>query len=130
MATEAIWKQLLWNRFSLVFGLLCISMVGWNIYVELHNDGTLFGQVVGAHGEPVASAQVTVNAFEQNVVGPPTTTMTDAQGRFAFYHLQFFQFIIKAEKDGWKPSTPVTYHLWFRSQNFILPEPLRLEPIQ
>ncbi len=122
-----MWKRILWNRFVFVFGLLLLLGTGWNIYVALHNDGRITGRVVGPQGEPIADALVTINAFERNVVGPPTTTRTDVQGRFVFENMHLFHFIIKAEKEGWKPAIPETYHLWFRSQNFSLPHPLRLE---
>ncbi|SFN52218.1 carboxypeptidase-like regulatory domain-containing protein [Variovorax sp. OV329] len=119
-------SRILGSRFFWVPAILAIVVIGWNVYVELHNDGVVRGRVVGPNGEPVVGA--TVSMFEQNfnTNSPRSSTYTDAQGRFAFSDNRSHSIQLRAEMPDMRLSGQRAVRLFFRSQHVELSEPLRM----
>lgn len=122
------WRAPIVNRWTLTLGGLAIAVAAWNLYVSLNDDGILVGRVVGPDGRPVAGAAV--GLWQQKFVSMALVaeTATDEGGGFRFAgHGQHYPFL-KAEKAGLGESARVGVRLYFRDQNRVLDEPLRLGP--
>ncbi len=121
-----MWR-VLGNRYVLVCGLTAFVAAGWNLYVTRHNQGLVQGRVVGPDDRAVAGATVTL--FERTLTTRElrAATRTDVDGGFRFTGHKAHHLVLEAAKDGvgWSPRT--AYRLYFRGQNLVLPEPLRLE---
>jgi protocatechuate 3,4-dioxygenase beta subunit len=115
------------SRYVLVLGLTAFVTAGWNLYVSRHNQGLVQGRVVGPDGRPVGGATVTL--FERTLTTrePRAATRTDADGAFRFTGHRAHHLVLEAAKDGVGSSPRITSRLYFRGQNVVLPEPLRLE---
>ncbi len=59
---------------------------------------------------------------------PRATTVTDADGQFRFTGQPAHHFVLVAEKPGVGATPRLPYRRYFRGQNLVLREPLRLEP--
>jgi hypothetical protein len=96
--------------------------------MKCHNEGILEGKVMAPDGRLVENA--TVILLKPGVVGFDRIdkTNTDGEGRFRFEKHEQHHPVLKAEKKGVGESELVDVRLYFRNQNRILSEPLRLKP--
>ena len=117
--------RLVLNRYVLTLATIAVIVVAWNVVVALDNDGIVEGVVVDATGAPVPAAEVMLHSNELDArTARPLETTTRADGAFRFEGSPYFHFRITAEKGDLKTEAPLTYHLYWRSQNFRLPEPV------
>ncbi len=115
------------SRFVVVPVVIAAFVLGWNIYVSLHDNGLIAGQVVDASGHAVKGA--TVILFEKDFINQieRARVTTDADGRFRFTRNASHLIQLEA-RDGSEHSPRVTVRLWFRAQDRVLHQPLRLGP--
>ncbi|MCP5371264.1 MAG: carboxypeptidase regulatory-like domain-containing protein [Hyphomicrobiales bacterium] len=120
-------RALLFNRATLSLAALAVAVGLWNVYVAAHDDGLLAGRVVGPDGRPVAGAKVTL--LQQILVGYERieSTTTDGRGAFRFTRHNQHKPVLLAEKDGVGASARTPVRLYFRNQNRVLAQPLRLD---
>ena len=113
-------------RYLLVLGVTAALVAGWNVWVVLHDDGIVSGRVVQADGRPAAG--VTVSFWEKTLttLERRAATETRADGGFVFTSQMAHHFALQAEKTGLGTSPRTLYRRYFRGQNLVLPEPLRL----
>jgi hypothetical protein len=119
------WRRVLLSRFFIVPFVLLVSIVGWNIYVDAHAHGLLEGTVVNAVGQPVAGATVILSVHDFVTQVEKARTATDASGRFRFDDNNSHLIQLQAQGGG-ASSAKVTVRLWFRAQDRLLMEPLRI----
>jgi hypothetical protein len=113
------------NRYAITLLAFVLAVVGWNVVVALDSAGIVEGLVVDANGAPVPDAKVVLRSNELNDrAAKPIQATTDAGGRFKLQGVTYFDFKITAESASLKTSTPVSYHLYWRAQNFVLPKPV------
>jgi hypothetical protein len=118
------------NRGRLIaLGLLVLAFGLWQLYVHANDDGLLVGRVVDEQGDPVPGATVVIAEKTLELLKNQRSTTTDASGTFRFEGLEMVEFVVQAQKSGYEPTPSRSYHLYFRSQNFELPEPLVLRPV-
>lgn len=121
------WRRVLMSRFVVVPAVIAVTVVGWNLYVTQHDHGLLQGQVVDAAGRPVGGATVILFAHDFVTQVEKARTHTDAAGAFRFDHNDSHLVQLQAQ-DGNVTSPRITIRLWFRAQDRVLGEPLRLGP--
>ena len=123
-----MWWRFLGNRYTIVFGLLAIVTAAWNLYVIRHDQGLVEGRVLDAAGRPAASA--TVALFERTLTTLELrgTTETDANGLFRFVGQPAHHIVLEARQAGGGRSPRITVRRYFRGQNLVLADPLRLPP--
>jgi len=118
-------KRVLRSRFFVVPATIALAVALWNIYVSLHAHGLIAGRVVDADGRPVAGATVVLFAHDFVTQVEKARTATDGGGDFRFNdndsHLVQLQAV-----DGKQSSQRITLRLWFRGQDRVLRQPLRL----
>jgi len=114
------------HRFVAVPLAIGIAVLGWNAYVATHNGGTVRGVVLGPDGRPLAGATVTMmeQNFTTNSDRGKTTTRED--GEFEFTDNRSHNIQLRAEKPGVGRSDVVVVRLYFRAQDVMLREPLRI----
>lgn len=119
-------RRVLVNRFALTL-LVFISITGaWYAMVAVANDGIVEGLVVDARSAPVVGAAVYIDSKEiDDLSADSLVAKTDSRGRFRFERVTFFHFTIRAELSDLSSPTSV-FHLYWRSQNFELPDPIVL----
>lgn len=116
------------NLSTIVFVLIVAALIGvWNIYISFHNDGFVAGTVVDANGSGVENATVIIAEKTLEMLKNQQETTTDDQGYFRFEGIVMVEFVIWAEKPGYAEMKNRSYHLYFKKQNFQLPEPLVLQ---
>ena len=121
------WRRVLLNRFFIVPAILLLGTGAWNVYVARHAHGLLEGSVVDAAGKPVAGATVILSVHDFVTQVEKARTRTDAAGHFRFGDNPSHLIQLQAQ-DGTESSPRITIRLWFRSQDRVLKEPLRLAP--
>lgn len=126
-ADRPIWRRLLLNRFVLVPGAIAAAIVVWNLYVAAHDNGMVEGQVVDAAGRAVPDASVALWALQFTTYVEKTRTRTDADGRFRFAGNDSHNIQLAADKAGAGSSGRVPVRLYFKAQDVVLREPLRLQ---
>ena len=99
---------------------------GCNVWVALHNDGIVRGQVLDADGRPAPDATVTFWEKTLTTLERRATAHTDPDGRFLFSAQAAHHFALQAERPNAGASPRTLYRRYFRSQNLVLAEPLRL----
>jgi hypothetical protein len=114
------------NRFVITIVTVAVLVGVWNLYVIANNDGIIEGRVVGPDGAPVEGATVTLSERTLLVAQPRGEAMTDANGRFVFENHRLHRLYLEAEKDGEGRVGPIEYRLYFKGENMLLDEPLRL----
>ena len=119
------WRWVLASRFVVVPAALASVVLAWNIYVTLHAHGIVAGEVVNAAGRPVAGATVTLYRLNFITEVEAGQTRTDARGRFRFTDNRSHLIELQAV-DGQRTSPRVTVRLWFRAQDRVLANPLRI----
>jgi hypothetical protein len=116
------------NLSTIVFVLVVAALIGvWNIYISFHNDGLVAGRVVDRSGRGVENATVIIAEKTLEKLKNQQETTTDEQGYFRFDGIDMVEFVVWAEKSGYAEMKNRSYHLYFKKQNFQLPEPLVLE---
>jgi hypothetical protein len=121
------WRRVLLSRFFIVPVALVAGIGAWNLYVTDHDHGLLRGSVVDAAGKPVAGATVILFVHDFVTQVEKARTRTDATGRFDFENNNSHLIQLQAQAGG-KASPRVTIRLWFRAQDRVVAEPLRLPP--
>jgi Carboxypeptidase regulatory-like domain len=122
------WRRLLVNRFVVVPSAIGLLVVMWNIYVATHDDGIVRGRVVGPMGEPVAGAAVTLWARNFTTYVERARAVSDDSGHFTITGNDSHDIQLDAEKAGLGQSARVRVRLYFRAQDLVLAEPLKLVP--
>ncbi len=123
-------RSALFNRYTITFGTIALLSIVWNVYVLFNDDGIVTGRVVASDGTPVENATVVLSEKTLLVTSPRDKTATDAAGRFKFSGHDVYHVYLEAYKDGVGRASQKDYHLYFRSQNFHLPELLQLKETQ
>jgi hypothetical protein len=118
-------QRILLSRFVVVPVLLAAGIAAWNVYVSQHAHGLLEGSVVNAAGAPVAGATVILSVHDFVTQVEKARTRTDAEGRFRFDDNNSHLIQLQAQ-NGAAASPRITIRLWFRAQDRVLTEPLRL----
>ena len=113
-------------RYLVVLGVTALLAAGWNTWVTLHDDGIVRGQVLEADGRPAAGATVTFWEKTLTTLERRATTQTQPDGRFLFVGQVAHHFALLAEKPDAGASPRTLYRRYFRGQNLVLAEPLRL----
>jgi hypothetical protein len=121
------WRRILSSRFVIVPALIAVTIVAWNVYVAQHDHGLLRGRVVDASGHPVGGATVILFAHDFVTQVEKARTHTDAAGDFRFDNNDSHLVQLQAQ-DGNAASPRITIRLWFRAQDRVLQQPLRLAP--
>jgi len=119
------WRRVLLSRFVVVPFVLTAGIIAWNVYVDEHAHGLLEGAVVDAAGAPLAGATVILSVHDFVTQVERARTRTDADGRFRFNDNNSHLIQLQAQ-DGTATSPRVTIRLWFRAQDRVVEEPLRL----
>jgi hypothetical protein len=118
-------RRVLLSRFLVVPVAITVVVALWNLYVSLHAHGLIAGRVVDALGKPVAGATVVLFAHDFVTQVEKAHTLTNSGGEFRFdnndSHLVQLQAV-----EGRQSSQRMTLRLWFRAQDRVLREPLRL----
>jgi hypothetical protein len=115
------------SRFVIVPTVIAVTIVAWNVYVSLHDHGLLQGRVIDAAGHPVGGATVILFAHDFVTQVEKARTHTDAAGAFRFDDNDSHLVQLQAQ-DGGATSPRITIRLWFRAQDHVLQQPLRLAP--
>jgi hypothetical protein len=113
-------------RYLLVLAVSAVLGLGWNAWIAMHDDGIVRGRVVQANGNPVAGATVSFWEKTLTTLERRTATETGPDGGFVFTGQAAHHFALQAEKGGLGVSPRALYRRYFRSQNLVLDEPLRL----
>lgn len=121
------WRRVLLSRFFIVPVVIAVTIGAWNVYVELHAHGLLEGRVVDATGKPVADATVILSVHDFVTQVEKARTRTDGEGWFHFDDNNSHLIQLQAQA-GAVASPRVTIRLWFRAQDRVVTEPLRLPP--
>jgi hypothetical protein len=124
--TRPRWKRLLLNRFVLVPAALILITVGWNFWVATHQHGIIAGRVVNEAGAPVEGAEVKLWVFNFATFVEKASTVTKADGTFAFANNPSHNIQVSAEKSGEGRSARLPIRLYFAGEDFQMKEPLRL----
>jgi hypothetical protein len=119
-------RRWLLNRFVLVAGALVVLAAGWNAWVVTHNHGRVTGRVIDSGGKPVEGAEVRLWVFNFTTFAEHATTLTGADGSFAFTENPSHNIQLSAEKPGVGRSPRIPVRLYFRSEDVVVREPLRL----
>lgn len=116
------------NLSTIVFVVVLGLLIGvWNIYISFNDDGVVAGRVVDQSGKGVENATVIIAEKTLEMLKNQQETTTGEKGYFRFEGIEMVEFIVKAEKSGYDEMKSRSYHLYFKQQNFQLPEPLVLE---
>jgi hypothetical protein len=121
------WRRILLSRFFIVPAALLLGIGAWNVYVDMHAHGLLEGSVVDAAGKPVADATVILSVHDFVTQVEKARTQTDAAGRFRFDHNPSHLIQLQAQTKT-EASPRVIVRLWFRGQDRVVAQPLRLSP--
>jgi hypothetical protein len=113
-------------RYVLILGVSAVLVVGWNGWIALHDDGIVRGRVVESDGRPVAGATVSFWEKTLTTLERRTATETGPDGGFAFTGQVAHHFALQAEKRGLGASPRTLSRRYFRGQNLVVEEPLRL----
>lgn len=108
-----------------LFGLAVIAILllaAW-IYIGANQTGEIRGVVVDAAGNPIDGATVRLREKTLNLIKEGIYTETNGMGEFTFTDRAIIEFFIDARIDGFS-SEESRYHLYFKEQDFDLPEPI------
>ncbi len=122
------WRAFLLNRYFVTFGSIAAVTLVWNLYIAMNDDGIIRGRVVDAEGRPVAGAAVVLSERTLLVTAPRDRVTTDADGRFTFTGHRFHRIWLEAAKPGVGSHPQTEYRMYFKGQNIVLDDPIRLEP--
>jgi len=114
------WKAILTNRFVVLPLALAIIVGAWNIYIALHDDGLITGEVRDASGAPIPGAAVIF--FERNFINyqEKQRVTTDARGAFRFTDMNVHVGQLEARLPDGRNSERRQLQLWFRAQNTLV----------
>lgn len=115
------------SRWFIVPALMLVTIVGWSLYVDQHDNGLIEGRVVDAAGQPVAGA--TIRIFDRGFVTHQERgrTESDAQGRFRITDNKSHSVQLEAETAALGRSERLEVRLWFAAQDTQLDQPLRFK---
>ena len=114
------------SRWVIVPLVIAALVLAWNGYVALNDGGLVEGLVVDASGRPVPDATVILLERHFVVHNERQRTRTDSAGRFRFAGNDNHSLQLEAETDSLGRSERRVVRLWFRAQNVVLSDPLRL----
>src|SRR5262249_8516681 len=123
-----MWRRLPGKRYAVVFGLIAVATGAWNLYVIRHDRGLVTGRVLDAAGQPAVGATVALFERTLTTLEPRATTETDENGRFQFRGQPAHHLVLEARKAGGGASPRTAFRRYFRGQDVVLAEPLRLGP--
>jgi hypothetical protein len=118
--------RVLKNRYVVTVLIILTAIFVWKMYVRANDDGYITGTVVDENGDAVAGATVFLQERDLVIVETPVTAPTDENGRFIFEDVTMVSFFLWAEKDGTLEAEKKAHHLYFKEQNYTLPEPIVL----
>jgi 5-hydroxyisourate hydrolase-like protein (transthyretin family) len=124
-----MWRRLLGNRYTIVLGLLAAGVAAWNLYVIRHDQGIVEGRVLDAAGRPAAGASVALFERTLTTLELRATAQTDGDGRFRFTGQPAHHLVLEARHAGGDRSPRMVVRRYFRGQNLVLADPLRLHPM-
>jgi hypothetical protein len=113
-------------RYLVALGVTAVLVAGWNAWVITHDDGIVSGHVVQADGRPAAGATVSLWEKTLTTLERRAATETASDGSFTFRGQAAHHFALLAETPGAGASPRTLYRRYFRGQNLVLTEPLRL----
>jgi hypothetical protein len=113
-------------RYAWAAGILVLLVGSCNLWVALHDDGIVRGWVVQADGRLAAGATVSFWEKTLTTLERRSATETGPDGRFVLTGQAAHHFALQAEKSGLGASQRRLYRRYFRGQNLVLDEPLRL----
>lgn len=119
-------RRWLFNRFSITFGAFAVLIALWNVYVEANNSGLIAGRVIGPDGAPVIGATVSLSERTLLITRPKGTAETNKDGQFRFENQYVYRLYLTAEKSGVGETSAREYRLYFKGQELVLKEPLKL----
>lgn len=125
---RTLWDIVRRNRGIIIFfAIIGLSIAIWSIYVRANDDGIIEGRVVDQNGTGIAMAKVLVQKKGYDILDEPVVTMTDESGYFRYEDTPMLEFVISAEKEGYRAEGErVSYHRYFMRHNYELPSPLQL----
>jgi hypothetical protein len=106
--------------------MIAVAIFVWKLHVMANDDGYIRGTVVDQNGDGVAQATVLLQERDLVIVESPMATQTDENGHFVYEDMSLISFFIWAQKNGYGKTEKSAYHLYFKEQNFMLPEPIVL----
>ena len=110
-----------------ILGSVALVIAATAIWIQIDRTGEVRGQVVYADGTPAAGVRVRLRERMHNLIGAGVFEYTGPDGRFTYTDLEMIEFIIDAaEEDAGLRSESERHHLYFKGQDFELPEPLVL----
>jgi len=113
-------------RYVWVAAALVLLIGSCNLWVGLHDDGVVRGRVVQPDGQPAVGATVSFWEKTLTTLERRAATQTGSDGRFVLTGQPAHHFALQAEKSGFDASPRTLYRRYFRGQNLVLDEPLRL----
>ena len=113
-------------RYGWAAAALVLLIGSCNLWVALHDDGVVRGRVVQPDGQPAAGATVSFWEKTLTTLERRAATQTGSDGRFVLTGQPAHHFALQAEKSGFDASPRTLYRRYFRGQNLVLDEPLRL----
>ena len=118
--------RVLTNRYVITVLIIAAAIFAWKLYVQANDDGYITGTVADENGDPVDGATVFLQERDLVIVETPITAQTDENGRFTCEGVTMVSFFLWAESDGSLRAEKKAHHLYFKEQNYILPEPIVL----
>jgi hypothetical protein len=115
-------------RYVVLLAMVAVLVLGWNGWIAFHDGGIVQGRVVQADGSPAAGATVSFWEKTLTTLERRTATATGPDGSFVFRGQAAHHFALQAEMRGAGASPRTLYRRYFRSQNLVVEEPLRLRP--
>ena len=118
-------RRRLTSRWTIVPGVIAITILAWLAYVDAHDHGVVEGRVVDAAGKPVAG--VTVLLLKRGFVTHEQAgqTKTQADGTFRFDNNVSHSIQLEAESPELGRSDRRVVRLMFAAQDTKVIEPLR-----
>ena len=125
--TRSLWYRLLVNRFTITLTSIAVVVAAWNVYVSLHDHGTVEGRVVDAAGRPVEGATVVLWVLDFTTYVEKTRATSGADGRFIIRGNDSHNIQIEAEKHGVGRAERIPVRLYFKAEDATLAAPLALK---
>ena len=118
-------KSIIQSRFFITFAIIFLVIAIWNIYISRNNDGLIIGYVVDENGVEVSQATVLLNSVGGlGMYTDSITSKTDDDGKFIYTEQKLIEFDMYVVKEGYIKTEKKRFHMYFKSQNYILPEPI------
>lgn len=124
-------KRITLSANLIIIVVVTVIVLGIAIWIRVDRTGEVRGTVLYPDGTPAAGVEVRLRERVHNLIGSGIFTYTDEEGRFTFTDLEMIEFIVDAAVEAESlRSEPIRYHLYFKGQDYELPEPIRLQQIR